>query len=237
MVNNENENIVAVIQARLCSTRLPCKMMLHLKGYPIIEWVVRRVKKSRRIHDMVVAIPDAKADDVLADHLRKMDVDVCRGSEKDVLNRLFNAAKAKNATLVVRICADNPLISAEEIDNLISFYKEYPCDYAYNHIPRNNVYPDGLGAEIVPFKVLRRLEEEVADLAHREHVLTYIWEHRKAFKVKTFDPPNPQIRHPELKLDIDTIGDYRKIALSKVSIDSTAEEIVKSFLTPAHENS
>ncbi len=93
---------------------------------------------------------------MLARHLRAQGVNTFRGSEQDVLSRMHGAAAAHGADLVVRVCADNPLIWGGEIDNLIRFYqREHTagnCDYAYNHIPRNNLYPDGLGAEIVSFE-------------------------------------------------------------------------------------
>ena len=204
-------------------------MMLFLNGYPIIEWVVRRVKQSRLINDMVVGIPDKKEDDILAAHLEKLNVDIYRGSEEDVLQRLFRAAKVKKASQVVRVCADNPLICGNEIDNLVSFFKENPCDYAYNHLPKNNLYPNGLGAEILSFEQFEYIERIATDKEHREHVLTYIWDHQKNFTIKTFDPPNKKIHHPELILDIDTIDDYRKLALTDVAIDSTAEQIIDLF--------
>lgn len=222
--------IVAAIQARMGSKRLPCKMMLHLNGYPVIDWVVKRVKRATLVHDVVVAIPETAEDDILAAHIERLDCHIFRGEETDVLNRFFNAAQASSADQVVRICADNPLICGEEIDNLIRHYQTHTCDYAYNHIPRNNRYPDGLGAEILSFSLLEHLESVVTDPHHREHVLTYIWQNRDRYRIETFDPPNENIRHPELRLDIDTIGDYRKLSLSNVRIDSTAEQTVALFL-------
>ena len=144
---------VIVIQARLGSSRLPCKTLLNLHGLPVIDWVVGRCARSELADDLVVALPDTRRDEVLARHLRAQGVNTFRGSEQDVLSRMHGAAAAHGADLVVRVCADNPLIWGGEIDNLIRFYqREHTagnCDYAYNHIPRNNLYPDGLGAEIL----------------------------------------------------------------------------------------
>ena len=149
---------VIVIQARLGSSRLPCKTLLNLHGLPVIDWVVGRCARSELADDLVVALPDTRRDEVLARHLRAQGVNIFRGSEQDVLSRMHGAAAAHGADLVVRVCADNPLIWGGEIDNLIRFYqREHAagnCDYAYNHIPRNNLYPDGLGAEIVSFELL-----------------------------------------------------------------------------------
>ncbi|MBN2523981.1 MAG: hypothetical protein JXB24_11970, partial [Bacteroidales bacterium] len=220
-------NIVAIIQARMGSARLPYKMMLSLHGHPIIEWVLKRVKSSQKLDGIVAAIPLSSENDILEKYLRLLEVDVYRGNEEDVLARFYEAAKLKKATHIVRVCADNPLISGEEIDNLIKFYFDNPCDYAYNHIPVGNTYPDGLGAEIISFDLLEYLEKNVVEQKHREHCLSYITDYSDCFSIKTFDPVNKRIARPELKLDIDTFEDYRRLCLKNFEIDASAEELVK----------
>jgi len=219
---------VAIIQARLGSTRLPNKMLLSLHGKPIIEWVVKRVKKSKLLDDIIVAIPDTRKDDVLEYYLKKLNVNVFRGSEANVLNRFYEAIKNKNVKNIVRVCADNPLICGEEIDSLIKFYLENKCDYAYNHIPKNNLYPDGLGAEIVSFELLKWLNENVTEKKHKEHCFSYIWDNGDKFIIKTFNPKK-ELQYPNIKLDIDTFDDYYKLALSPIDIDMSGEEIIKIF--------
>ena len=226
--NTESDtNIVAVVQARMGSTRLPHKMMLSLHGQPIIEWVLRKVRMSKLLDNITVAIPDNRDNDVLKECLESLEADVYRGSENDVLNRIYNAAKTKAATHVVRVCADNPLVSGNEIDNLIKFYLENPCDYAYNGVPKGNAYPDGLGAEIVPFAVLEYLEKIVMEKSDREHCFSFIVKNREKFSVKTFDPPNPRLAHPELRLDIDDFEDYRRLCLKALSIDIGDDALVR----------
>jgi len=220
---------VIIIQARIGSSRLRCKMMLSLHGHPIIEWVVRRAQASRLSDGLVVAIPDTKMDDVLAVCLDRLDVDIYRGREEDVLNRFYEAARSRGADYVLRVCADNPLVSGDEIDNLIRFYRHAPCDYAYNHIPVGNSYPDGLGAEIVSFSLLEKLECTVTEQRQREHCFSYIWDNPNQFVMKTFNPPNPRLHRPNLKLDIDTFEDYRRFALKDFSMGITDDEIVDLF--------
>jgi len=220
-------NIVGIIQARLGSTRLPYKMLLSLHGHPIIKWVVYRASNSMRLNDLIVAIPDNAENDVLENYLHKLKADVFRGPEDDVLKRFYLSAKEKHATHIVRICADNPLISGEAIDHLIEFYFANPCDYAYNHIPRGNTYPDGLGAEIISFDLLEYLEKNAVEPKYREHCFSYITDHPDRFSIKTFDPVNKRIACPELKLDIDTFEDYRRLSLKDFEIDTSAEELVK----------
>ena len=188
---------VIVIQARLGSSRLPCKTLLNLHGLPVIDWVVGRCARSELADDLVVALPDTRRDEVLARHLRAQGVNTFRGSEQDVLSRMHGAAAAHGADLVVRVCADNPLIWGGEIDNLIRFYqREHTagnCDYAYNHIPRNNLYPDGLGAEIVSFELFTKAMNEATLPAHREHCLSYIVDNPELFAIRTFDPLDPAL--------------------------------------------
>lgn len=222
-------NIVGIIQARLGSTRLPYKMLLSLHGHPIIKWVVCRASKSKRLNALVVAIPDIAENDVLESCLHKLKADVFRGPEDDVLKRFYLSAKEKHATHIVRICGDNPLISGEAIDHLIEFYFANPCDYAYNHIPKGNTYPDGLGAEIISFDLLKYLEKNAVEPEHREHCFSYITDHPDCFSIKTFDPKNKQIACPELKLDIDTFEDYCRLSLKNFEINTPAEDIVEMF--------
>lgn len=220
---------VAIIQARLGSTRLPYKMMLSLHGKPIIEWVIRRVQNSKLLDAIVVAIPISEDNDVLAKYIIELGVKVFRGSESNVLNRFYEAVKNENATHIVRICADNPLIDGNEIDNLINFYKENICDYAYNHIPRDNLYPDGLGAEIISFELLKQMNKVVTSQHHKEHCLSYIWDNKDKFVVKTFNPLDKELHYPQMKFDVDTFDDYHKLAMKDFRIDISSKELIKIF--------
>ena len=219
---------IAIIQARMGSTRLPNKMLLSLHGKPIIEWVVKRVQKSKLLDAIVVAIPNTKKDEILENYLKDLGVEVFKGSEENVLNRFYASVKDKQPKNIVRICADNPLICPNEIDNLISFYKNNNCDYAYNHIPKNNLYPDGLGAEMISFELLEWLEKNVTDTKHREHCLSYITDNSDKFVIKTFNP-SQELQYPNIKLDIDTFEDFAKLSQKKFDIDTEATELIKLF--------
>lgn len=226
------EKNVAIIQARIGSTRLPCKMMLSLHGHPIIEWVVERVRSSKMIDDIVVAIPDTSDNNILEFFLTQtFDVKVYRGSENDVLKRFYDAAKLCGADNVIRICADNPFITGSVLDDLIVYYTKNNCDYAYNQGDggKSNTYPDGFGAQILPFSLLEWLEKTTTKPSHREHCLSYITDNPDQFKIKTFNPDDIRIADPKLKLDIDTLEDYHNLMLTKVAIDSTPFEIVQAY--------
>jgi len=219
---------IAIIQARIGSSRLPAKMLLSLHGKPIIEWVVRRVQKSKLLDDIVVAIPDTEKDEVLANYLKKLGVKVFKGSENNVLNRFYESVKDKNPQNIIRICADNPLICSNEIDNLIKFYSQNKCDYAYNHIPKNNFYPDGLGAEIISFKLLKWLNENVIKEKHKEHCLSYITDNNDKFDIKTFNP-HKELQYPNLKFDVDTFEDFKYLSSKDFDIDIKAKDLIELF--------
>lgn len=221
---------LGIIQARMGSTRLPNKMLLILHGYSIIEWVIKRTMKSSLLDDLVVAIPDTSENDVLELEILKLGAKVFRGEENDVLSRFYFAAKENKATHVVRVCADNPLIDSNEIDNLVKYYFQNPCDYAYNNVPKNNNYPDGLGAEIVSFKTLKYLFETTSQIQHREHIFNYIWGNMDQYTIRTFNPPCQEIQCPDLKLDLDTQNDFNWLRKLNITPEMNAVQIISSAL-------
>ena len=128
--NARHGKSVAIVQARLGSSRLPLKSLLCLRDLPVIDWVTRRLAQSRRLDRIMVAVPDTELDRVLLEHLRRRGVPCLAGPESDVLARFCLAARAAEADLVVRVCADNPLIWGEAVDRLLAHYERTDCDYA-----------------------------------------------------------------------------------------------------------
>lgn len=218
--------VVAIVQARLGSSRLPLKSLLTLRGTPIIDWVTGRLSRARRLDGLIVAVPDTKLDRVLYEHLERRGVPVMAGPEEDVLARFALAAKQANAGLVVRVCADNPCIWGEAVDRLVEFYREGTCDYAYNHIPRDNLWPDGLGAEVLSRDLLEELASRAKLPSQREHCLNYLWDNAESYRIATFDPVEPWLRRPDLKLDVDSAEDFRRLALLPLEPEMDAREIV-----------
>ena len=220
---------MALIQARLGSSRLPMKSLLCLRDYPLIDWVTRRLARAVKLDGIMAAVPDTERDSVLLDHLRRHNVPCTTGPEDDVLARMVLAARAADAALVVRVCADNPLIWGEAVDRLITHYTLTRCDYAYNHIPRGNLWPDGLGAEILSRELLEEIEGKTALPAQREHCLNYIWDNAADFRISTFDPAEPWLCRPEIKLDMDNPEDFRRLALREIHPDMDIRDIIRLF--------
>lgn len=226
---------VAIVQARLGSSRLPMKSLLCLHGYPIIDWVTQRLSTSRLLDKIIVATPDTRMDMVLHEHLRRRNIETMAGSENDVLSRFCDAARLTGADTVVRVCADNPLLWGEAVDRLLLFYAVTHCDYAYNHIPRNNLWPDGLGAEVLSADLLLDLERKAETPAQREHCLNYIWDNADRYCIATFDPEEASLRRPDIRLDVDTPQDFVRLALAPLRIDMRADEVVQIMDRPAGE--
>jgi len=228
--------VAAIVQARLGSTRLPLKSLISLRGFPIIDWVTNRLAKSRRLDSIIVAVPDTELDEALCWHLRKRGVNCMTGPENDVLARFVMAAGMTGAENIVRVCADNPFIWSEAVDELIAFYENSRCDYAWNHIPRGNLWPDGLGAEIVSAELLRHLNIVATLPSQREHCFNYIWDHKDLFRMATFDPRENWLRRPDVKLDIDSPADYSRLARMKITPDMDARAILTAWDAQAPTN-
>ena len=148
----------------------------------------------------------------------------------NVLKRVFDASLINNCDYVIRVCADNPFICSQTIDDLINFYFMNSYDYAYNHIPINNNFPDGIGAEIVSFKILKYINNHAKSESEREHIFNYIWNNPDKFNIGTYDTKNKEISYPHLKLDINTYDDLKFFNGVKLDINMGTNKIIKLIL-------
>ena len=164
--------VVAIIQARMGSSRLPGKSLAEIEKRPMLWHVIQRVKRATLVDRVVVATSTAPADDAIEKMCRENGVPCHRGSENDVLDRYYHAARAEKAGQVVRITADCPLIDPEVIDRVVRRFQRGDLDYASNAMVRT--YPDGLDAEICSFFALERAWHEASKGSEREHVTPYL---------------------------------------------------------------
>lgn len=228
-MRGKKPRVVGIIQARLGSTRLPLKSLLSLRGLPVIDWVTTRLAQSRHLDQILVAIPDTGLDRILGEHLKSRQVAFVAGPEDDVLSRFVQAARFCQADLVARVCADNPLVWGRAVDLLVDFYLAGNWDYAWNHVPRNNLWPDGFGAEIASLELLEHLANLAKLPAQREHVFNYLWDNAGQFKMGTFDPGEEWLRRPDVRLDIDSVADYAHLARLPLAPQMDAREILSFF--------
>ena len=171
---------VAIVQARMGSTRLPNKVMKEINGTPMIEVLLKRLAKSEQIDQIIVATSVDPKNDLLVRHVEILGYVCERGSENDVLERYYQAAKAHNADIVIRITGDCPLVDAKLVDTAINDFKDHGVDYLSNTSPAT--YPDGLDIEVFTMKALERALKETTSLFDQEHVTPYI---RNSGKFKT----------------------------------------------------
>jgi glutamate-1-semialdehyde aminotransferase/spore coat polysaccharide biosynthesis protein SpsF (cytidylyltransferase family) len=164
--------IIAIIQARLNSSRLPGKVLAEIAGSPMLWHVVQRVRHARHVDQVVVATSNTPADDPVAEFCRNNDIPCYRGSEHDVLDRFYQTALHFRAGGVVRITADCPLIDPGVIDSVIAKYQQEGSDYVSNTL--HATYPDGLDVEVFTVAALEQAWREAVASAQREHVTPYL---------------------------------------------------------------
>lgn len=162
--------IVAIVQARMTSSRLPGKVMMKLGEKITIDHVVSRLKQSKNINQLIVATSSNKEDDLLELWCKENEVLCFRGSENDVLDRYYMAASKYNADIIVRITADCPLIDPEIVDKVIdAFFKD-----EYDGFGLSGGFPDGLDCQVFTYLAIEKAWKEATLPSDREHVGSYI---------------------------------------------------------------
>lgn len=164
--------VVAIIQARMTSSRLAGKVLADICGKPALQRMIDRVRGARLIDSIVVATTTNTTDDPVLRLCDAIGVAVYRGDESDVLGRIFEAARSASANAVVRLTADCPMIDPGVIDEIVTVFKQGDFDYVSNCDTRT--YPDGLDVEICTFDALQQAHHEAKHAFAREHVTPYI---------------------------------------------------------------
>lgn len=175
--------IVCIIQARLGSTRLPSKVLLPILNKPMLWWDMYRVQKSKYIDDVVIATTTKLSDDPIAALCEKHGWHVSRGSEDDVLDRYYQAAKKFNADHIVRITSDCPMIDAQVVDYVIAGYLSAVPQPDYGSNIQARTYPRGLDTEIFSVESLNNAWTNAKDKHEREHVTPFIWQYPEKFQL------------------------------------------------------
>ncbi len=167
--------VVAIIQARMGSQRLPGKVLLDIAGESMLSRVVRRLQQSRLINEVAVATSTAPADDAVAAAGESLGVRVIRGSEEDVLARYVDAAKATEADVIVRASADSPFIDPEVCDLVVAAFlaADPAVDYASNKLQPS--FPLGLDVEAFSREALERAERDAVEPYERAHVTVHMY--------------------------------------------------------------
>lgn len=200
--------VVASIEARMTSTRLPGKVLLPCVGKPMLALMVERVRRSRHIDEIVIATTVNATDDPIVKLAEKLGVRFFRGSEFDVTGRVTTAMQETRADIVVRLTSDCPLIDPEVIDQMIRIYEANDFDHVTNAIIRS--YPDGLDVQISSLAILEKSYALCENDKDREHVFYTL--RRNLDKIPTFHVlAPPELCWPQWRWTLDTIEDYRRI--------------------------
>jgi spore coat polysaccharide biosynthesis protein SpsF len=206
---------VAIVQARMGSTRLPGKVMLPLLGQPVLSRVMRRAGRARTLDEVVVATTTRPDDDAVVALAEREGWPVVRGSETDLLDRYLLAARAHDAEVVVRITSDCPLIDPDVIDATVDAFHAADVDYASNTL-EPPTYPRGLDVEVVSRPALERAGREDADPAWREHATPFVYRHPELFRLLRVPADDD---HSDLRWTLDTPEDYRLISRIYEALD------------------
>ena len=227
-MDRTKQRIVATIEARMNSSRLPGKILLPLAGKPSLERLVERARKSKKVDEVVVATTVSASDDAVEQWAQKAGVSIYRGSEEDVLLRVLEAARAYRGDVIVELTGDCPLIDPTMIDSLIEMYQNSDFDYVSNVLERT--YPRGWDVQVFARKILEEVNLSTNDLADRENVSLYIYEHPERFKLGGMKAPK-ELYGPDIRICVDTLEDFQLVeavynALYFKNSDSTAYDVM-----------
>ena len=201
-------NTVAVIQARMGSTRLPGKVLKPILGQPMLAREVERIARAKLVDKIVIATSTNPADSSIAALADALGLACYRGSETDVLDRFYQTAQKFSAHHIIRLTGDCPLIDHQIIDQAVSVFTASSSDYVSNHHLRS--FPVGMDVEVFKFTALKLAWQQANSAYDREHVTPYIYNPAHHFRIKEFVAP-PQLLRPQLRLTVDEPADLKLV--------------------------
>lgn len=231
---NSQKRIVASIEARMTSSRLPGKVLMEAGGKPLLQILIERLKKSRFIHDIVVATTVNAQDDPIIALAEQLGVKSFRGSELNVLERVCGAAKSVNAEVLVEITGDCPLIDAGLVDGVIeAFLAHFPEHRYFSNTGPEISMPWGFDAQVFLAEDLYDINANNPDKEDQEHVSYRFYRKESGDKYKPFHIKyTGELNRPELRVTLDYREDYELIkaayeALVPQNPDFTAVDVIR----------
>ncbi len=194
--------VAAIIEARMGSRRLPEKTLADICGATLLERVIERIRPASSVHEVIVATTVHKNDDPIFDLCRKMNVPCFRGSEDDVLDRVYRAAVAHHTDIIVQSGADCPFYDPELIDLLVYIMKW--SGYAYTANDMKLTFPEGIDAHVIAFDALEASAREALDPREREDTPRFIWNSPERFPIFNLEAQaGSLLNRPEIRLTVD----------------------------------
>lgn len=197
--------VVAIIQARLGSTRLPGKILKKVLDKPLLEYQIERVRRAKTIDQIIIATTINENDDSIIELCDKLYIPYYRGSEEDVLSRYYEAATKFHADVIVRLTSDCPIIDPNVIDKVVSCYLEHQNEYDYVSNTLIRTYPRGLDTEVISYRILKQIYKEANEQIYREHVTTYLYNNYEKFKLLNVQNDFNESKH---RWTVDTKEDF-----------------------------
>jgi len=204
--------VAAIIQTRVGSTRLKNKATAEIEGKTMLEHVIERLKASKALEEVIVAVPDSEGNETLTAIAEKSGAKAFAGSEENVLERFLGAAKKFDVDVIVRVGGDQPLISAEGIEESVERHLEKKADYTFSRSITGvkDGYALGTGVEVVSTRALEKVAENTKQADEKEHVTLFIRRYAPLFKIEEVSAPKELVR-PGLKLTVDTDQDLQTV--------------------------
>jgi spore coat polysaccharide biosynthesis protein SpsF (cytidylyltransferase family) len=220
--------ILAITQARTGSTRFPNKIMKKIEDKTVLKIHVERIKKSKRINSVIIATTNKQNDDLIENEAFKLKVNCFRGSEDDVLDRFYQAAKNYEPDYIVRLTSDCPLIDPNLIDEIIDQTIKTNADYCSNTLIES--YPDGQDVEVFTFKSLKKTWEESILKSDREHVTPFMKNNKTQFNLVNFHSKN--LEYEKVRMTIDEPEDFEVITflINKLGFDESWQNYANLYL-------
>jgi spore coat polysaccharide biosynthesis protein SpsF len=220
--------VVCIIQARMGSTRLPGKVLKDLGGATVLARTVNRMRLARSLNEIVVATSIEGTDDAIVDEAGRLGVRSFRGSEQDVLDRYYHAALDSEATVVVRVTSDCPLVDPRVADEVIDAFRRERADYASNTLVRT--YPRGLDVEVMTMDALTDAWSNAEEAYQRTHVTPYLYENPDSFRLHSV---TGDADHSEHRWTVDTLEDLEFIRALYAAAGSREDISWKDLLVAA----
>ena len=198
--------MLAIIQARMSSSRLPGKMMMHLAGRPMLAWVCDRVRQASAVSKVLVATSTTSPDDSIEEYCNLNNLAIYRGSLDDVAGRYLAAVEAEDVPAFIRISGDSPLIDPNIIDTGINLFNGGAYDLVTN--VQKRTFPKGQSVEVIATSAFKRLCKKTFSAVDREHVTKSFYADDSEFKIKNF---RANCNASDIQLSVDTMQDFRMI--------------------------
>lgn len=204
--NRSGKRVVALVQARMTSRRLPGKVLMKIAGRPILGHIVDQLNQCKEIQEIIVATSSSTSDDAITEFAEASGISCYRGSLKDVADRMLGAARESACDAFVRISGDSPLIIPDLVDTGVSLFRDKQPDLVTN--VQTRTFPKGQSVEVIAVDSMARACRDMTTSSEREHVTKHFYFNQDKFRIESFRSP---VNHGQLQLSVDTREDLERI--------------------------